>query len=151
MKYLRRFNEGRQDSISSINMSQLTQDVKDITLDLSDGPFAITHISKSDYYGTLDYLIIDKIVSDDDLNTMLDSFRYSEVKETMDRLFEYLDSPMAYGVNFIEAQVVKDKSYPGRIETKTINLVGNPDKENYVNNQLKDSYIRTLKLFYATK
>ncbi len=146
MKYLKRFNEGKQDSSSSSNMSQISQDVKDITLDLSDGDFAITHISQS----TLDYLIIDKIVSDDDLNTMLDSFRYSEVKETMDRLFEYLDNTMAYGANFIEAQVVKEKN-AGRIETITINLVGNPDKENYVNNQLKDSHIRTLKLFYATK
>ncbi len=154
MRYLKRFNEGEQYSNRFPGLSehdtQVIDDVKDISLELTDGLFTVSHshrlydssISIENIEFEDDYMAIR--FNFDVLNTTLLDFKYSDIKATMDRLFEYLKGNLQY----VEA-MVSTGQYP-ETERNTISLMrGNPDCENIVNDELKDKTIKSIKLVYT--
>ncbi len=149
MRYLKRFNEGEQYSNRFPGLSehdtQVIDDVKDISLELTDGLFTVSHSHRL-YDSSIS---IENIEFEDDfddegtLNTTLLDFKYSDIKATMDRLFEYLKGNLQY----VEA-MVSTGQYP-ETERNTISLMrGNPDCENIVNDELKDKILKSVKLVY---
>jgi len=146
MKYLKRFNEGEQYSNRFPGLSehdnQLIDDVKDISLELTDGQFTVSHTHRL-YDSSISMENIEFESIDDTLNNKLLDFKYSDIKPTMDRLFEYLKGNLQY----VEAMISTDE-YP-QYQINTIPLMrGNPDYENIVNDELKDSPLMSVKLVY---
>jgi len=160
MKYIKSFKlyEGKQtiypiglgyvDVSNVLSASEL--DVKDITLELSDGPFEISHFKnqKGQSWG-YSIMVIERSVPDYESYTMLDSFKYEEVKSTMDRLLEYLgDKSQRIEVTYIS---IKNGDIYTDYEIVSQDMIFEYKDFHSISEILGDKDIRRLKLFYSNE
>ncbi len=158
MKYIKSFKlyEGKQNSFNtpgfalSTAYNTLELDVKDISLELSDGPFEISHFKnhKGQNWG-YSIMAIEKSVPDDETYTMKDSFKYIEIKPTMDRLLEYLgDKSQRIEVTYIS--IMNGPIYT-QDEIVSQDMIFEYQDFHLIDDFVDGKDIRRLKLFYSTK